>query len=230
MSEKRVQLFSSMQIWYHKHILHFMIFFIITGLPLVSDYFTWIAYLVGLPFSLGAAQNVDVVVTGMQVCRIIHRVTAVLWLLTSIPFVFALLPKIASWGITPKLRKGQGVIAYVKEGLADNKKIYIDWQYPEHMGKYSFLQIVAAWAVIILCVLMIISGLVLWFRSSFSIDMQAFMRVIHFAGFVIIGLFLIFHVYFAVIPPNRAGYKAMFGDGTDSEEHARKKHPGLFVK
>lgn len=233
MSEKRVQLFTSMQVWYHKHILHFMMFFIITGLPLVSDYFSWIAYLVGVPFSLGAASSLtgsDVLVTGMQICRIIHRVSAVLWLLISIPFLFTMLPKITKWGITPKLRKGQGIIDYVKEGLADNKRIYIDWQYPQTMGKYSFLQIVAAWAVIIVCILMIVSGIVLWFRQSFSIDMAAFMRVVHFTGFVIIGLFLIFHIYFAILPANRAGYKAMFGDGTDSEEHARKKHPGLFTK
>ena len=231
MSEKRVQLFTSMQVWYHKHILHFMMFFIITGLPLVSVYFSFIAYLIGVPFSLGAGStSSEVLVTGIQMCRIIHRVSAVLWLLVSIPFIFTMLPKIRNWGITPKLRKGQGIIDYVKEGLADNKRIYIDWQYPENMGKYSFLQIVAAWAVIIVCILMIVSGIVLWFRQSFSIDTAAFMRVVHFAGFVVIGLFLIFHIYFAILPANRAGYKAMFGDGTDSEEHARKKHPGLFSK
>lgn len=231
MSEKRVQLFTSMQVWYHKHIIHFMMFFIITGLPLVSDYFSWIAYMVGIPFSLGAASSLtssDVLATGVQICRIIHRISAVLWLLISIPFILTMLPKIAKWGITPKLRKGQGVISYIKEGLGDNKRIYIDWQYPKYMGKYSFLQMVAAWAVIIVCILMIASGIVLWFRPSFTIETAAFMRAVHFIGFVIIGLFLIFHIYFAILPANRAGYKAMFGDGTDSEEHARKKHPGLF--
>ena len=90
MSEKRVQLFTSMQVWYHKHIIHFMMFFIITGLPLVSDYFSWIAYMVGIPFSLGAASSLtssDVLATGVQICRIIHRISAVLWLLISIPFI-----------------------------------------------------------------------------------------------------------------------------------------------
>lgn len=233
MSEKRIQLFSSMQRWYHKHVIHFMMLFIITGLPLVSDYFSWIAYMIGLPFSLGSGSSLtsaDAVVYGMQVCRTIHRLAAVLWIIITIPFLFSMLPKITKWDIVPKFRKGQTIPSYIKEGLIDNKKVYIDWQYPDHMGKYSILQIIEAWVVFLICIAMIVSGIILWFRPVFSIDTAAFMRAVHFVGFTNIMLFLMVHIYFATMPANKSAYKAMFGDGTDTEEHVRKKHPGIFLK
>lgn len=231
-SQKEITLFTNSQMWYHMHIIHFMFLFIITGLPLVSEWFWWLAFMFGVPFSVfsGVTANEEIVATGIQVCRIIHRFTAVLWILLSIPFVINMLPKICSWGITPRRRKGQSWSEYVKEGLNDTKAIYIDWQYPKYMGKYNLAQIAAAWAVIFICLVMLFSGCILWFRTlfDFSPSFVAAMRVTHFAGFACMVLFLIFHIYFAVHPVNKAGYKAMFRTGTDTVEHAKKKHPGLF--
>lgn len=227
-SRNEITLFTNMQIWYHKHIIHYMIFFILTGLPLVSPYFHWLAYAVGVPVAAfsGAA---DITSTGLQVCRIAHRVIAVLWIATSIPIIFAMLPKIHRWGITPRRREEQSWGGYISEGLADTKRVYIDWQYPEYMGKYNLLQIVAAWAVIFICLAMLASGLVLWLRLWFDGGLVSVMRVIHLAGFMAMIVFLMFHVYFAVHPVNRAGYEAMFRTGKDSVAHAKKKHPGLFI-
>ncbi len=225
---RQITLFTNLQMWYHKHIIHYMIFFILTGLPLVSPWFHWIAYAVGVPVAAfsGAA---DITSVGLQICRAAHRITAVLWIVTSIPIVFAMLPKIGRWDMTPRRREGQGWVEYIKEGLIDTKRVYIDWQYPKYMGKYNLLQIAAAWAVIGICLLMLASGAVLWFRLWFSEGLVSVMRVAHLAGFMAMVVFLIFHVYFAIHPVNRAGYEAMFRTGKDSEAHARKKHPGLFL-
>ena len=226
-NNKEIQLFTNIQMWYHKHIVHFIIFLILTGLPFVSPYFHWIAYAVGVPIATVSGSS-EVMTLGLQVCRIVHRIVAGLWILTTIPMLFVMLPKIGKWDITPHRREGQGWIDYIKEGLADTKRVYIDWQYPKFMGKYNLFQILAAWTVIFVCILMVASGIILWFRTEFSPELVAFVRVAHFAGFVVMILFLIIHIYFAVHPVNRAGFKAMFRTGTDSESHASKKHPGLF--
>lgn len=231
-TSKEITLFSNSQIWYHKHIIHFMFLFIITGLPLVSGAFWWLAYMFGVPFSVfaGISATEETIAAGIQVCRIIHRFTAVLWIVLSIPFVIQMLPKIRSWGITPRKRSGQSWSEYIKEGIDDTKAIYINWKYPKYMGKYNLAQILAAWAVIFICAVMLFSGVILWFRSLWDIgeNFAAAMRVIHLAGFACMILFLMFHIYFAVHPVNKAGYKAMMKTGTDTREHAKKKHPGLF--
>ena len=49
---KHVQAFSQMQMWYHKHIIHIMIFFVLTGLPIFSEQFRFLAYIFGVPANL----------------------------------------------------------------------------------------------------------------------------------------------------------------------------------
>lgn len=227
-----VQLFSKMQIWYHKHLLHFMFILILTGTPLVSSGGEWIAYVIGVPFALfsGTTAYLETVHVGIQVCRIIHRATAFLWIIISIPFILNMLPKICKWDMLPRKRyKGQAVTEYVKESLVDVKTAYIDYKYPKYMGKYNIMQMLAGWTIIIVCIAMIVSGVLLVAHPYLSQPLVNAMRMLHLAGYCIMILFLIVHIYLAVHPVNRAGYIAMFGDGKDSKEHAKKKHPGMFA-
>lgn len=223
----KITLFTNMQMWYHKHIIHFMMIFIITGLPLISHYFSWIAYIIGVPVSIFYSSGEPMFV-GIQVCRILHRITAVLWILTSIPFIFSMIFK--KWELAVRKRKDESWKTYLTEELQDMKTLYIDFSYPKRAGKYNIGQIVAGLAVVFFGVLMIISGLFLWFRSSIDPSTASIMRLIHDIGFIVFIIFLIIHIYLAVHPVNRAGYNAMFRDGKDDIEHARKKHPGMFIK
>jgi len=225
-----IRLFSNMQMWYHKHIIHIIMFLIITGTPLVSPAFSWIAYLFGIPFSVfsGVGATEQIIYTGIQVCRVVHRGIAVIWLIISIPFIMSMLPKIFKWDATPHKDADETWGEYIKDGLVDTKRVYIDLQYPKKMGKYNILQMLVVWGVIALSLLMIGTGILLWVRTAINPDLAAAMRTLHLAGYIAMLIFLIIHIYLAVHPINRAGYKAMFKTGTDTIEHAKKKHPGLF--
>ena len=114
-SNEKITLFSNMQMWYHKHIIHFMMIFIITGLPLISHTFSWVAYIIGVPVSVFYS-NVEPIYVGIQVCRVIHRITAVLWIVTSIPFVLTML--FTKWELALRKRKDESWTAYIKEERA----------------------------------------------------------------------------------------------------------------
>lgn len=226
-SNEKITLFSNMQMWYHKHVIHFMMIFIFTGLPILSHSFSWIAYLIGVPISVFYS-TAEPTYVGIEICRALHRITAMLWITLSIPFAFSMLFK--KWHLAFKKRKDESWKTYVTEELADMKTMYIDFSYPKRAGKYNLGQIAAGLAVIVFSVIMIVSGLFLWFRVSLDSTTVSIMRLLHDIGFTVFVIFLIIHIYLAVHPVNKAGYNAMFRDGKDDLEHAKKKHPGMFVK
>lgn len=75
-----------------------------------------------------------------------------------------------------------------------------------------------------------VSGFVLWFRSYFSQEMVEAMRMTHDVSFIVIVVTLVFHVYFALFPPNRYGLDAMFGNGLMDEKTVRDHHDLWYDK
>jgi cytochrome b subunit of formate dehydrogenase len=75
-----------------------------------------------------------------------------------------------------------------------------------------------------------ISGFVLMFRDFFSQGIQEFCRFTHAASFVVIGVFLIVHLYLSLIPMNRQALNAMFGDGSLPMEYIKSHHPIWYEK
>ena len=65
-------------------------------------------------------------------------------------------------------------------------------------------------------------------RGHFSEGVQEFSRFVHAASFVIIAVFLIVHLYLALIPMNRQSLYAMFGDGNLPIDYVRIHHPILY--
>jgi cytochrome b subunit of formate dehydrogenase len=71
---------------FHNQLLHFMIFFIITGLPLLSTSFSFLGWLFDIPYDFFRSPYLDLATSGLtdnerlavglQVARIIHRLTA----------------------------------------------------------------------------------------------------------------------------------------------------------
>jgi ferredoxin len=65
----RVLAFSRLQIWFHRHLIHFMVLFVATGLPILSPKFSRLAWVYGLPLSaaFGVESRAEIVALGA--CR-----------------------------------------------------------------------------------------------------------------------------------------------------------------
>lgn len=222
----KIQVYSPMQTWFHNHMLHLVIYLTITGLPILSDSFSWIAYLVGVPVSwfTGAATSGEIVAAGIQLLRLVHWISAALLTLMAIPFCFSMLCCIKSWNIWPD-RWGVGAI---NDGIKEMYKCYIKLEHAE-FGKFNIGQKASAWVMILSLLILAASGYVLMFRGAFSPEAAAMARMLHALFFVILGVTLIMHVYFATHPINRAAYKAMFKTGEMDLDYVKQHHP-LWLK
>lgn len=217
---KKITAFTPFQMFYHKSIIILMFFFILTGLPILSSNFQWIAYCFGFPFDFITGHNGDALTTGVQLCRIIHRVAALLFSLVTVPFVAIQLLQIGKWQIWPESGAA---------GLGGLKTSYIDFKHARQ-GKYNAGQKIAAY-VFILCISMLaFSGYVLWFRGSFAPATWTLARNLHDIGFALLLPTLLGHMYFGIHPLNRAGFKAMFGSGDLDEAEIKSHHPLWYEK
>lgn len=217
---RKIIAFTPLQMFYHKSIIILMFLFILTGLPILSSSFHWIAYGFGLPFDFINGQNGAALTTGIQVCRMIHRVAALLFFLFSLPFIAVQLLQIGKWHIWPE---SEGA------GLGGLKTSYIDFK-QARQGKYNAGQKIAAYIFIATLGVLVFSGLVLWFRGSFAQGTWALARTLHDIGFALLIPTLLGHMYFGVHPLNRAGLKAMFGNGELDEREVQVHHPLWFEK
>ena len=223
--------FNQLQRSFHNHLLHFMIFFMITGLPLLSTSFSFLGSLFAIPHdSLGGAYlnlatsgltDNERLSAGLQVARVIHRLTALFFILMAIPFVAVQLVHIRNWSIWPEDR--WSVSAFF-EGI---KGLWINYFSFGHVriGKFNIGQKLFAWTMIVAISAITASGFVLMFREHFPERFQEFSRFVHAPSFVIIGVFLIVHLYLALLPMNRQSLYAMFGDGNLPIDYVRSHHP-----
>lgn len=223
----RIVAFSRIQIWFHKHIIHFMVLFTITGLPLLSPAFRWLAWLFGMPLSamFGVQSKAEIITLGIQASRVVHWGSGLFFTMTAIPFAIAMLVEENRWAIWPE---SVGLDA-ARDGLEQLKRRYL--QYAEaRMGKYNMGQKGLAWLVVIGVGTMIASGLLLMLRSSMPTGLMGFVRFMHDLFFILMAVALIVHVYLATHPINRPGLKAMFGDGELEEEVVKQHHPLWWEK
>ncbi len=228
--------FTRFQRSFHNHLLHFMIFFIITGLPLLSTSFSFLGSLFAIPYDFMGSVYTDLSTSGMtdnerlalglQVARGIHRLTALVFVLMAIPFVIVQLKQIRNWAIWPE--ESWGPMAFIEgiKGLVTN---YILLGHAR-FGKFNVGQKMFAWTLILTIPAITASGFVLMFRDSFSRDIQELCRLVHAASFVVIGVFLIVHIYLALIPMNRQALNAMFGDGSLPMDYVKSHHPIWYEK
>lgn len=223
----KIVAFTRMQIWFHKHIIHFMALFIITGLPLLSPSFSWLAWIIGTPMSAmsGVQSHAATIALGVQAARVVHWVSALFFTITALPFAAIMLGNRGRWEIWPE---AVGTKA-VKDGLEQLRRRYILYV-DATTGKYNIGQKGLAWMMIIGVSAMIVSGLALMLRGFLPGGVAGFARFVHDACFVTIFIGLIFHVYLASHPVNRAGLTAMFGDGELEAEEVRHHHPLWWKK
>ena len=221
MNEK-VLAFSRMQIWFHKHVIHFMVLFVATGLPMLSPRFSWLAWVYGLPLSaaFGVQGEGEIVALGVQAARAVHWAAACFFTLTAVAFALAMLPSWRRWQVWPD-RIGIGAL---RDGAAELRHRYVTFT-PANVGKYNMGQKALVWIMVVGVAAMIASGFVLMLRASVALEWVGFARFVHVLFFVLIAVALILHVYLATHPINRAGLHAMFGNGEIDAEVVRRDQP-----
>jgi formate dehydrogenase gamma subunit len=97
-------------------------------------------------------------------------------------------------------------------------------------GKFNVGQKLFAWTMIAAITAITASGFVLMFRDFFSQGTQEFCRLMHAASFVVIGVFLIVHLYLSLMPMNRQALSAMFGDGSLPVDYVKSHHSIWYEK
>jgi len=224
---KQIEAYTSLQMAFHKHLIHFMAFFTITGLPILAPgYFWFIAWGIGYPinFFSGDMQEAHIIASGMTALRVIHWSTAFLFTLFIIPFTISMLMNIRTWAIWPD-RWG---IAAMIDGLVQMKLHYIDQEHAT-FGKMNIGQKASAWVMVGCTILLVISGYALMMRGLIPEELAVLARSAHALSFILLMVVLVFHVYFATMPANKAAYKAMMKTGTLDEEIV-KEHHGLWYE
>ena len=125
-----------------------------------------------------------------KIARIIHRLTALLFLIMAIPFVAVQLAHIRNWAIWPE--NSWSPVAFF-DGI---KGLWINYISLGHVriGKFNVGQKLFAWTMIVAITAITASGFVLMFRDLFTQGIQEFCCFAHAASFVVIGVFLIVHL------------------------------------
>ncbi len=217
----KIRVFSEAQIWMHKHLIHVVGLLIITGLPFMSrELFGWIAYVFGYPLNI--AMGVDPYVAGMEVVRLLHRIAGVTLLVLSVAFLIIELPRIRKWQIFPEGSLGEAIRNMIAYYLGKRRVRF---------GKYNLGQKLWTWGVIFGIPLMIVTGLIMWFRDLYPAWMVETAHILHVIGASLAIIGLVIHVYAAIgIPEHRAMVEAMFRTGSVDEEYLKEHHPLYYEK
>jgi len=165
--------------------------------------------------------SAELLAKGLQVARVLHRFTALLFILTAIPFAIHMLINIRQWKVWPD--ESWSPFALLK-GFGELWKTYILFGHGR-FGKFNTGQKLFAWTMIISVIAITGSGFILMFRDFFAIAVQEQARLIHVASFIIIFLFLPIHIYLSLIPMNRHGLRAIFRDGNMPVSTIKEHHP-----
>jgi len=225
--EKQIRVFSELQIWAHKHVIHFTAAFLLTGLVLAGgDTVKILGEIFGYPIASIFAPEYDAYSAGVQVARWIHRLSALGLAFIIVPFFIAEIFNAGRWEFWPECWS----LGCFKQGVRKVVDYYLGRGHPE-FGKYNLGQKCWVWLASIGMVIMYITGIILWFRESFSVTIWEYARLIHAIGFYLSIIFLAVHVYLAtMIPEHRPMVTAIFRTGTASADFLRTHHPQWFEK
>lgn len=171
---------------------------LLSGMPIWTPIFGWMAALFG----------------GLSVCRWLHP-----WL--GIAFVASVLAMAGMWAKDMWMTRGDWgwlgpkALAYMRHNSHD-----------PNVGKYNGGQKLFFFAVVGLALVLVVSGLVLWFPRELARPLPDVSWVVHDAGFVLFALSIVAHIYMATaaLPGT---FKSMTR-GTVSKAWARLHHPRWY--
>ena len=171
---------------------------LLTGMPIWTPVFGWMASLFG----------------GLTVCRALHP-----WLGVAF-FVFSAVMTIdwmADMRFEPQERGwwGPKLIRYMRWEVED-----------EDVGKYNGGQKFFFWTVGLGALGLLLSGLVMWFPSSFPPVLRQFSYLIHDVTFILFAVAIVFHVYLGTVA--EPGTFRSMTRGTVTRKWALLHHPRWY--
>jgi formate dehydrogenase iron-sulfur subunit len=171
---------------------------LLTGLPIWTPYFGWMAHLFG----------------GLSVCRWLHPWFGVAFFAMTLVMFFYWVREMrfekADWGwFGPKM------IEYFRR-TGDESDV----------GKYNGGQKVFFFLVALLAVVLLATGVVLWFPLEFAQPLREFGWVLHDAAFILFAAAIVVHIYLgtAAVP---GSFQSMTR-GTVTRTYARVNHPRWY--
>jgi formate dehydrogenase subunit gamma len=170
----------------------------VTGLPVWTPVFGWMAHLVG----------------GLSVCRVIHP-----WF--GIAFAVSSLAMAVQWWEEMKMTKeeqgwvGPKLLEYLRDAANHDK-----------IGKYNGGQKVYFYTSKLGALGLLVSGVVLWFPMSFPQWLREIAVLLHNFTFILFAVSLVFHIYLATVA-EPGTFNAMMR-GTVSKAWARIHHPKWY--
>jgi len=171
---------------------------VLTGMPIWSPIFGWMAHLFG----------------GLAVCRWLHPWTGVAYVASAIVLFF-------HW-------VGEMRLDSSDRGWAGPKLLrFLRHEGRElDVGKYNGGQKLLFWAVSLGALAMLVSGIVLWFPLTFPQALRLASIIVHDGVFVLFAVAIVFHVYLGTVALPGA-LKGMTR-GTVSHAWARLHHPRWY--
>lgn len=223
--ETMVRVVDRMDMWFHKHIIHYFVFLTLTGLPLMSDSFIYLAYVFGLPAVWFGAEmgSQEMLRSGISVAMGLHRIVGILLIITAIPYVIRKLSTIRHWAIWPDEKTPAQWLRNTWALLG----VYL-LRKPYPIGRFNNGQKLAAYVFILTTAALIVTGVMLMLRDLFPEELILWARMIHLWSFIIVSITLIIHIYIGTLDVNRPGAEAMFGSGHVSLGYLKHHHPLLY--
>jgi formate dehydrogenase beta subunit/formate dehydrogenase gamma subunit len=172
---------------------------LLTGLPIWTSIFGWLAALFG----------------GLSVCRWLHP-----W--AGIAFVAAGVVMFGKWVGEMRMERGDWgwlgpkLVEYFRRKGGEDA----------NTGKYNGGQKILFYMVIILAVVLLATGIVLWFPMEFTRPLREASWLIHDAAFILFAVTIVVHIYLgtAALP----GTFQSMTRGTVTKTYARTHHPRWY--
>ena len=171
---------------------------LLTGMPIWTPIFAWMSYLFG----------------GLHVCRWLHPWSGIAFAAASVVMFF-------HWAAAMAMDKTE------REWFSPRKMMeYLGRREDENVGKYNGGQKVFFWGAVLGAVVLLLSGVVMWFPESFPQLLRELSYLLHDASFIAFAVAIVGHIYLGT-----AAGPGTFGaitHGTVSKSWAKLHHPRWY--
>jgi formate dehydrogenase subunit gamma len=182
----------------HWSVALFFFLTLLTGLPIWTPIFGWMAHLFG----------------GLAVCRWLHPWVGIVFVASAAAMFFHWVKEMK---LEPKDREWLGPKLWSYLRYADDD---------QEVGKYNGGQKLLFYAVAVGAVGVLLSGIVLWFPLSFPQFLRELSLVLHDVTFILFAIAIIAHIYLGTAA--EPGTFESMTRGTVSKRWARLHHPRWY--
>ena len=182
----------------HWAVAFFFVVCLISGLPIWTPVFGWMAGLLG----------------GLSVCRVVHPWAGVVYFAASLAMFL-------NWRHEMRLLPGD------REWLGPKTLRYMSFERPgPEVGKYNGGQKLFFFAVALAALGLLASGLLLWWAESLSQPVRVTGILVHEVTFILLAVAIVLHIYLATAA--EPGTFRSMTQGTVSAAWARWHHPRWY--